>query len=356
VDAVLGDGPRTGCTALVIDQADTLDAAAVRGLKAMEPFFDEKGAPVLRVILVGTAQDGLGRGVALAPAAVPALPAQSPPAQSPPVQSPAVQSPPVLVGPARKTPDVSARADAVDRPSWRRLPAVLAGVAVLAVLGVACAAGLRAVFYRQERVRPTLQAAPQAAVVAPMESAEPPAAPMPIVPDPATPSAPVVPRAPDVAQAEPSTPVPAPDPQVALRREFEQFLTRSGVTASINGPERDGLFQEFLAWRQRGRAGLARDVAAVPRVVIQVPSGYAAADEWAARLQRDLGRGPGTVELHHVPSTPDRPGIRYYHPEDLATARRMAADLGGGIWTIRDMTGFQPRPPAGTIEVWLPRP
>ncbi|MCA0271048.1 MAG: hypothetical protein LCH69_03165 [Proteobacteria bacterium] len=42
--------------------------------------------------------------------------------------------------------------------------------------------------------------------------------------------------------------------------------------------------------------------------------------------------------------------VRYYSPEDEAIAARLAEVMGA---RLRDFTGFSPKPPDGTIEVWL---
>ena len=42
--------------------------------------------------------------------------------------------------------------------------------------------------------------------------------------------------------------------------------------------------------------------------------------------------------------------VRYYHPEDAAAAEALAGILGT---EARDHTAFRPRPPDGTVEVFL---
>ena len=55
----------------------------------------------------------------------------------------------------------------------------------------------------------------------------------------------------------------------------------------------------------------------------------------------------GTLRVNFAVS---RTQVRYYHPEDLETSRRIANSIGADL---RDFTEYQPSPPEGTIEVWL---
>lgn len=60
--------------------------------------------------------------------------------------------------------------------------------------------------------------------------------------------------------------------------------------------------------------------------------------------------GFDTVEPKPVDFTIKETNVRFFSPADQADATRIAKALGA---KLRDFTGFSPRPPEGTIEVWL---
>jgi hypothetical protein len=70
-------------------------------------------------------------------------------------------------------------------------------------------------------------------------------------------------------------------------------------------------------------------------------------------------RSLGTVEARFVPVAIETPSIRYFHPEDRATALAVAELLDdlptpGTVWRLGDFTDYRPLPRRGTVEVWLP--
>lgn len=390
VDAFIAGTPAGESVALVIGQADTLDPAAVHALKRMAPFFVRDGKATLRVVMVGTASGAMLDGPGADVAADDGSPAPAPSRVKdiiPPV-------PPVFVGPVQRAAPAAGRADVraetLVSPRRRRMMVLGAVLLALGVAGGAAVAGLRALFYRDAPQHSAASLAPTAAdPPAPAASAvssppvSPAALPSFVAPAPASPSVAVtpVPAAPaaeallplavaSLPQSPALLPVPpvaaaAPDPYPALRREFDQFLARSGQNAAALLPaDRHALFDEFLGWEARNappspvrnpNPTAAPNPAAASRVVLQVPDGVPEADELAARLQRRLAGRPGTVEVRHVAASPGRPDIRYFSPEDSGAARALATEMGGP-WTVTDMTGFQPRPSRGTLEVWFPHP
>ncbi len=60
--------------------------------------------------------------------------------------------------------------------------------------------------------------------------------------------------------------------------------------------------------------------------------------------------GVETITPKPVDFTISETNIRYFHPADRTAAEDLADALGA---RLRDFTGYSPRPPAGTIELWL---
>ncbi len=97
-----------------------------------------------------------------------------------------------------------------------------------------------------------------------------------------------------------------------------------------------------------GMAPPVRPVALGAAADVYLPAGVAIPDAALAALLRSgatLGR---TVPLRLVPS---QPTVRYYHEDDGAAARGIAAEFGA---LARDYSTFRPAPPPGTIDVLLP--
>ena len=358
---------------LVIEQADTLHPAALRSLQAMTPHFKQDGQPALRVAFVGrTAFRGLLAGEGLAPMraalgisdkaddAVTLEPAPS--VMTARQFQPATPALPEPDRPAVATHEAPAKPVPARSGRW-----LLRAVLVLAVLGGAVAAsiqGLRSLFYRDVPPRPALATVIPAPALTPQP--DPPAVvpTAPLVPAPALlPPEPAPPAAlPPVAAPAPvlptviTPPLPPTDQTARLRRDFETFLARSGLgIATLTDAQRDVLFDEFLEWRAQN-PGNANPREPGPRIVIHVPAGSVEAGTVSNQLLTMLRPRPGTVEARPVADGPARPTINFYHPDDEAAARQAAGWMAdaGLAWTVRDLTSFQPRPPRGLIEVWLP--
>jgi len=265
VDAFIAGTPAGESVALVIGQADTLDPAAVHALKRMAPFFVRDGKATLRVVMVGTASGAMLDGPGADVAADDGSPAPAPSRVKdiiPPV-------PPVFVGPVQRAAPAAGRADVraetLVSPRRRRMMVLGAVLLALGVAGGAAVAGLRALFYRDAPQHSAASLAPTAAdPPAPAASAvssppvSPAALPSFVAPAPASPSVAVtpVPAAPaaeallplavaSLPQSPALLPVPpvaaaAPDPYPALRREFDQFLARSGQNAAALLPAASG--------------------------------------------------------------------------------------------------------------------
>lgn len=60
--------------------------------------------------------------------------------------------------------------------------------------------------------------------------------------------------------------------------------------------------------------------------------------------------GFGDAELRPTDLTISRSNVRYFSPADAAAAKAVATALNADL---RDFTSFSPRPPAGTLEIWL---
>lgn len=65
---------------------------------------------------------------------------------------------------------------------------------------------------------------------------------------------------------------------------------------------------------------------------------------------RLLAGGFGDAMLRPTDITISQSNVRYFSPEDAAAAKAVAAALNADL---RDFTSFSPRPPAGTLEIWL---
>jgi len=334
---------------LLITQAETLHSKTLRLLQAMAPYFAEDGTPTLQVVFVGRPEfrallDARGmtplRDALRLPASIKvsgpsaadglSVPSSMDGQPGPPEPPPITPFAPLLelsVAESAATPIPA---------TWRRNPLVRL-LLLLAIVTAAIAIaylGLRAVFYRDVPARSipidVLSAEPQSPMIA-----HSPASPMPLAPalDPSGPT----PLAPAVA-----APVLAPRP--APPGNLVPSITV--VPASPSDP------LEQL----HGDLG-ARSATPEPRIVIHAPAGSEGAAALSAYLLASLGPRPGTVEARRVPDTPNRPSIRYFHPEDEPAARQVAAWMAdtGLPWTLRDFSTFLPRPSRGTIEVWLPR-
>ena len=84
-------------------------------------------------------------------------------------------------------------------------------------------------------------------------------------------------------------------------------------------------------------------------LIVHAPATLPAADfaDIAAALS-DLG--VGELDPKPVGITVRESNVRFFHPEDAAAAGRVAEALG---IRSRDFTDYTPRPPRGTVELWL---
>jgi len=314
---------------LLITQAEELHPKVLRALQAMTPYFAQHDEPTLQVLFMGRPSfRTLLIGKDLAPLRealgtepglplVPRVERVDPASLKRPFET-------LAAGKAEQiTPMPAARA--VSRQAGLRrgrlLILILLGIAVVVMLLVGGALGLRRLFYRDVPMLPARTPAASATVPTSLSP-------------PALPDGPTPPSAEALA-----------DEDARVRQSFDDFLTSTGRNAAAPlEPPRETPPQQPESRRN-------------PRIVIHVPAGSMAAEALSARLVTNLRTRSGTIEARRVPDTPNRPSIRYFHPEDEPAARLAAAWMAdaGLNWTLRDFSSFQPRPSRGTIEVWLPR-
>lgn len=92
----------------------------------------------------------------------------------------------------------------------------------------------------------------------------------------------------------------------------------------------------------------------LPRIVVHHRAGSPAAAETAAAITDQLREaGFEAGEVKGVAAVPAQRVVRYFHADDAPTAARLAGRLGRG-WAIQDFRSFEPSPPPGLLEVWLP--
>jgi hypothetical protein len=186
-----------------------------------------------------------------------------------------------------------------------------------------------------------------------------------------------------------------------LRQQFDVFLRQSrSDVAGLTNARRDELFEQYLARYlaqelTRGASGqeqaqntpvqeqprasgptqpfTAQPIAPTPqaeaprrpvssvaghRVVIHYKSTSDTARLAAGRMSSTLEAT--RTELRPVDAVPRAPSVRYFSPDDRDAARQLAAMLDlhdrliEGDWDVQDFSTYRPRPPQGTIEVWLP--
>jgi len=314
---------------LLITQAEELHPKVLRALQAMTPYFAQNDEPTLQVLFIGRPsfrtllnvkdlaplREALETEPGLLP--VPRVERVDPARLKRVFENPAV-------GKAEQITPMPATRAASRQTAMRRgriLILILLGIAVVVMLLIGGALGLRRLFYRDVPAFPART--PAASVTAP-------ALPSP----PASPGGAMPPSAEALA-----------DKDARVRQSFDDFLTSTGRNAAAPlEPPRETPPQQPEPRRD-------------PRIVIHVPAGSMAAEALSARLVANLRTRSGTVEARRVPDTPSRPSIRFFHPEDEPAARLAAAWMAdaGLNWTLRDFSSFQPRPSRGTIEVWLPR-
>lgn len=314
---------------LLMERAETLTPATLRSLQAMAPYFAQPGRPTLQVVFVGRpAFRALLAGAELTPLRV-AL---------------------GFEGSLRGHEPAPAGMVPRSQPAGRRRALAIYPVAAVAVAAAVAGAAYLGMSGPPDRKIPaaTTPARPFAPLpIVPPSSLAPPTVPAPVPPA-------AAPAPPAVASIAPEEDQPA-----RLRQAFNAFAASSGRNvAALPEAQRNALVAEFLASRSRNADTKAAAAVAKPgpRVVLHVPDGSPAAAALSGRLLTALAPKSGRVETRHVQETPGRPSIRYFRPEDAPAARQVAAWMAGAglAWTLQDFSTFQPRPSAGTIEVWLP--
>ncbi len=316
---------------LLITQAETLHSRTLRLLQDMAPYFAEGAAPTLQVVFVGRpafrdllqARDMTPLREALGFPAYTKTPDPSMDDDFLDTQAAAEFSKLTSMASMASTAEQAA-SEPVLRPSLPKRRGSLAARSMLLLIVVTVGVGLgylgAQVLPHQNLPTPRgLNAFPSTETQA-APDAQPP--PMSTIPTPI----------PDALQPVPPTPV-LPAPALAPRPiPVKQRSIDDGASPNLASTSN-------------------------PRVVIHVPAGSEATAALSAHVLASLGSRPGTVELRRVAETPNRPNIRYFHPEDEAIARQVATQMAdtGLPWTLRDFSTFLPRPSRGTIEVWLPR-
>lgn len=247
----------------------------------------------------------------------------------------------------------------------RRVPLrLMLMLAAVVIAAEAAYFGLHLLFYRDVPARsvvsmvspaappPALPSPPPASSIPAPSTPAPPVAEAP-PPSPARNAAPHGTATPSVTSA---TPLSA-EPSTQLRQDFDAFLASSGRNvAALSEAQRGALFTEYLEWRsQNAPASKAPGAKPSRRIVIHVPAGSETAEALSAHLLESSPPEFSTVETRRVATTPDRPSIRYFHPEDEPAAQLTAKWMAntGLNWTLQDFSTFRPLPSRGTIEIWL---
>ncbi len=347
-----------GRIVLVVEQAETLDRAALLSLQRLA------GAPgSVAVLFVGglafwALLDGAGlaplrqalAGHRMQPAAAPR--AAVTPLVMPPVPPAARAAPNPLAGPAGLSTAAPARSN---RRWWI---AGAAGLVATLVSGAAAVLVPGGLFYYATPHRQAT-ALPEAAAAKPTpfipEFARP-------VPTPTAPSE--LPAAPPPQVAPPKSA--SPPSSSAAHAEILQSYQRSrlaqpwGVPGrGANAPsdaQRDAMSKQSPAWQPSGTPPLAAPSSRGSRVVVHYRDGSATGGAEADRLAAAAAPLAEKVQTRAVADTPSARVIRFFHAEDAARARQLAGALRGSGpgWDVKDFSSFRPSPSAGTIEVWTP--
>lgn len=223
---------------------------------------------------------------------------------APPVADPAPQAMPALAAPEV----AAASRDSLSDARAVAVPTALAGGAA----GAASAG------------RPAIP------VVLPPRRAMPVALPRPAEPRPLRPAG-AGPARPALALAPPSmTPAAVESPVLAVPASFQAAVARMPLPAFAG----DG-----------GAAAPAQS--AELRIALFFPRGSDRGEQVAEALG---AAGFAVASAGPVGFRVSATHVRYYHPHDVERAAWLAGAVGG---EPRDFTGFAPRPPAGTVEVWL---
>lgn len=103
-------------------------------------------------------------------------------------------------------------------------------------------------------------------------------------------------------------------------------------------------------------------VAASPRVFVHYSSEQPGAADAAAEVAGNLREQGFTVaDIRAVPLRIDTASVRYFYPGDRAKAEALHDALGSALrgrgfsaGDLKSMTGYDPAPRRGTLEVWVP--
>jgi nicotinate-nucleotide--dimethylbenzimidazole phosphoribosyltransferase len=146
--------------------------------------------------------------------------------------------------------------------------------------------------------------------------------------------------------------VPAPPPPVIETRAAPPLIPANAEAESpAAAPAQTAPPAAPAAPRPPPVTAVAAETVARP-IIVYHRRAAAAADRVADRL-RPLAR---QVDVRTATTIPSRPTIRYFQPEDAATAQALAVALGrgGGEWRVQDRTARHRQHPPGAVEVWLP--
>ncbi len=356
-----------GRIVLVVERADTLDAATLLSLQrlasapgALQVLFF--GAPAFWALLDDAGLAPLRRALArqrTEPAAA------SPPA--PVVAPPAAPARPVAgTVPDRPAGLISGTWPAASARSGRRWwVGGAVGLAATFALGAAAVLAPGGLFYyaapqRDMPTNPDVMAGP----------GQPPAASRPGSPTSPSVSAPTASSPPQIAPpAQPSALQAPPAASPAARAGAQQTRPRSDPAQPADALGRgadaltdaqrgawSGQSEQPPPWRPRDAASPAAPPPSEGRVVIHYRGGSLAGEAEAGRLAAAATPLAARVQTRAVADTPSAPVVRFFHPEDETRARQLAGALGtaGQGWDVRDFGDFRPRPSPGTIEVWTP--
>ena len=103
-----------------------------------------------------------------------------------------------------------------------------------------------------------------------------------------------------------------------------------------------------------GTAATVAPHAGQQRVVLHHRAGSYAASEAAGVMAAQVrDAGFDLSDTRAVTATPSQRVVRYFHADDAPAAARLAGRLGRG-WALQDFRSYEPLPPPGLLEVWLP--
>ncbi len=139
--------------------------------------------------------------------------------------------------------------------------------------------------------------------------------------------------------------------------EFEQFLAALGYDMSaLSDDDRSALLGQFLAGKSHGAVFADELPSPDAHVVIHYTEG-STSGEMVNHVADEAARVGASVQTRVVEAAPTAAEVRFFHSEDAVRARELAGGLHDTVRRIavRNFVGHQPSPPAGTIEIWLPR-